>query len=72
MDSATASQPLVDWARREWLTNTPAWLDAYPSFLNMPDSVRAKQLILIDVNNRVVGLASVQSLMDKYKPQWAE
>ena len=72
MDSATAGQPLVDWARREWLTNTPAWLDAYPSFLNMPDSVRAKQLILLDVNNRVVGLASVQSLMDKYKPQWAE
>lgn len=71
-DSAVDGQPLVDWARREWLTNTPAWLDAYPSFLNMPESVRAKQLILLDVNNRVVGLASVQSLMDKYKPQWAQ
>jgi hypothetical protein len=72
MDSSNAGQPLVDWARREWLTNTPAWLDAYPSLLTMPDSVRAKQLILLDVNNRVVGLESVQSLMDKYKPQWAE
>ena len=67
----TTGQPLVDWQRREWLTNTPAWDNEYPGFLTVPEDLRAKNLILMDVIDRVVGLESMQYFMDRYKPDWA-
>lgn len=67
----TTAQPLVDWQRREWLTNTPAWLNEYPNLMMLPEDVRMKSFILLDVINNVNGLESVQSFMDRYKPDWA-
>jgi hypothetical protein len=68
---ATA-QRLVDFQRREWFTNTPAWLDEYPGLLELPPEVRAKNLILISGNNDVVGLESIDRLMQRFKPEWAQ
>jgi hypothetical protein len=70
MDST--GQPVVDWLRREWLTNTPAWTDVYPGFLDLSPEVLGKRLILLDVGNNVVGLDTIQSFMDRVKPEWAK
>jgi hypothetical protein len=68
----TIAQPLVDFQRREWLTNQEAWLDEYPRLLNLPPEVLAKKMILISGNNDVVGLESIDALMQRYKPLWAQ
>jgi hypothetical protein len=67
----TTGQPLVDWQRREWLTNTAAWDNEYPGLITLPESLRQKDFILMNEINEVVGLDSVQSFMDRYKPEWA-
>jgi hypothetical protein len=67
----TTGQPLVDWQRREWLTNTPAWDNEYPGLITLPESVRQKDFILMNEIQEVVGLDSVQSFMDRYMPAWA-
>jgi hypothetical protein len=66
---ATA-QPLVDWLRREWLTNTGAWAEVYTGLQGMPQSVKDKPMILLDEGSNVIGLESLQSLLDRY-PQYA-
>lgn len=66
---ATA-QPLVDWMRREWLTNTGSWMNEYDWLAGMPPEVRAKNLILLDEENRVVGLESIGSLVSRF-PKFA-
>ena len=68
---ATAQQ-LVDFQRREWFTNVPAWLDEYPALQTLPPEVRAKKLILISGNNDVTGLETIDVLMQRYKPEWAQ
>ena len=70
MDST--AQGLVDYQRREWLTNEAAWLNEYPNLQLLPPEVRAKQLILISGNNDVLGLESIDRLMQRYKPEWAQ
>ena len=70
MDSS--AQGLVDFQRREWFTNEAAWLNEYPNLQLLPPEVRAKQLILISGNNDVVGLETIDRLMQRYKPEWAK
>jgi hypothetical protein len=70
MDST--AQGLVDFQRREWFTNEAAWLNEYPNLQLLSAEVRAKQLILISGNNDVVGLETIDRLMQRYKPEWAQ
>lgn len=70
MDSA--AQGLVDFQRREWFTNEEAWLNEYPNLIALPPEVRAKTLILISGNNEVVGLETIDALLQRYKPEWAQ
>lgn len=67
----TSAQPLVDWSRREWLNNQKAWAAAWPDLVLMPESVRDKQMILLDEFNNVIGLESVNAMLDRYRPEWA-
>ena len=60
------AQPLVDWMRREWLTNTPAWTDVYDSLAAMPLDVRSKPVILLDDGSNVIGLESVDALLQRF------
>ncbi len=62
----TTAQPLVDWLRREWLTNTRAWSDVYDGLAGMPESVQEKPVILLDEGSNVVGLESVRSLLERF------
>jgi hypothetical protein len=60
------AQPLVDWLRREWLTNTRAWADVHGYLSGMPDSVLDRPVILLDDGSNVIGLESVRTLLARY------
>lgn len=60
------AQPVVDWLRREWLENKGAW-EGIRGYLDaMPDSVKDKQMILLDDGSNVIGLSSIRFLLEKY------
>ena len=60
------AQPMVDWLRREWLTNTRAWTDVYGYLERMPDSVLDRPVILLDDGSNVTGLESMRSLLGRF------
>lgn len=62
----TEAQPIVDWLRREWLTNTRAWTDVYGYLAGMPDEVLDKPVILLDDGSNVIGLETMRSLLGRY------
>ncbi len=66
-----AGQPVINWVKREWLTNTAAWLEEYPGLQTLPPEVRDRKLILMDFSNNVVGLETIGTFMDRVKPDWA-
>ncbi|MCX6431884.1 MAG: hypothetical protein NTX29_03570 [Actinobacteria bacterium] len=66
----TGAQPLVDWLRREWFSNTPAWSPVYDSLAGMPESVQNKPVILLDDGSNVIGIETVRSLLARF-PQSA-
>jgi hypothetical protein len=61
---------LVEWLRREWLSNTPAWSPVYGALAGMPDSVQDRPVILLDDGSNVIGVETVRSLLARF-PQTA-
>ncbi len=66
--SDTSARPIVDWLRREWFTNTPAWSEVYAGLASLPPEVLAKPVILLDEGSNVIGLDTMQALLDSYRP----
>ena len=64
-------QPVINWVKREWLTNTPAWFEEYPALQTLPPESKARKLILMDLFNNVVGLETIGYFLDRVKPDWA-
>ena len=64
----TDAQPIVDWLRREWYTNTPAWEPAYAGLTQLPDFVLDRPVILLDEGSNVIGLEPLRVLLERYKP----
>jgi hypothetical protein len=64
----TDAQPIVDWLRREWYTNTPAWEPAYAVLTQLPDFVLDRPVILLDEGSNVIGLEPLRALLERYKP----
>jgi hypothetical protein len=62
----TSAQPIVDWVRREWLTNTPAWTDVYDGLAALPPEVLSKPVILLDDGSNVIGIEPLQSLLQRF------
>ena len=60
------AQPMVDWLRREWLTNQRAWENVYGYLSDMPDSVLDRPVILLDDGSNVIGLESMRSLLNRF------
>ena len=60
------AQPLVDWLRREWLSNAGAWEPAYDGLAQMPADVLDRPMILLDDGSNVIGLTPLRSLLQKY------
>ena len=64
----TYAQPIVDWLRREWYTNTPAWEPVYAGFTQLPDFVLERPVILLDEGSNVIGVEPLRALLERYKP----
>jgi hypothetical protein len=60
------AQPIVDWLRREWLTNTRAWENVHGYLSAMPDSVLDRPVILLDDGSNVIGLETMRALLARY------
>lgn len=60
------AQPMVDWLRREWLSNTRAWTGVYGYLAGMPDSVLDRPVILLDDGSNVTGLETMRSLLGRF------
>ncbi len=65
------AQPIVDLLRREWLTDSSAWTAAWPDLVKMAPEVLDKKMILLDDYDNVVGLETIRSLLDRFRPEWA-
>ncbi len=66
------AQPMVDWLRREWLTNTRAWTGVYGYLAGMSDEVLDRPVILLDDGSNVIGLESMRSLLARYPAEAGE
>jgi len=62
----SGAQPMVDWLRREWLTNQRAWQGVYGYLAGMPDDVLDRPVILLDDGSNVTGLESMRSLLGRF------
>ena len=60
------AQPVVDWLRREWLTNTPAWSDVYDGLASLPDEVLDRTVIVLDDGSNVSGVETLRSLLGRF------
>ena len=67
----TGGQPVINWLKREWFTNTGAWFEEYPALQTLSPEVRVRNLILMDYFKNVVGLESIATFMERSKPDWA-
>ena len=66
------SEPVVDWLRREWLTNTRAWSNVHGRLSELSDPVLERQVILLDDGSNVIGLESLRSLLTRFPPTLQE
>ena len=64
--AGVSGSPFVAWALDEWLQNTGYWDYYYPAFQQMPQDVRDRTVILLDDKKNVVGLTTLQSLLDRF------
>lgn len=60
------AQAMVDWLRREWLTNSRAWEGVYGYLSEMPDSVLDRPVVLLDDGSNVTGLETMRSLLGRF------
>lgn len=59
---------VVQWTLDEWLQNESMWDKYHGYFEQLPPEVRARTLILLDDDANVIGLQSIQQLLDRYPP----
>jgi hypothetical protein len=60
--------PLSEWLLNDWLGNTTSWNNRYESLAEDKWGVADRQVILMNSDKSVAGLASLQSLLDSYPP----
>jgi hypothetical protein len=57
---------LVRWQLDEWLQNESIWNDYQVYMTQMPPEIRARNVIILDNDSKVIGIESLQTLMDRY------
>ncbi|MFM8155076.1 MAG: hypothetical protein ACKOAF_03225 [Actinomycetes bacterium] len=60
------AQPVVDWLRREWLNNKSEWEGVHGYLEGLDDSVKNKQMIILDDGSNVIGLETLGNLVARY------
>ena len=59
---------IVDWQLTEWLQNRSLWNNYYVYFTQLPESTRNRTLILMNDEQQVVGLDTLEGLLNRYPP----
>jgi len=59
---------IVDWQLTEWLQNRSLWNEYYVYFTQLPESTRSRTLILMNDDQQVVGLDTLEGLLNRYPP----
>ena len=60
--------PLSEWLLNDWLGNTTSWNNRYESLDTDKWGVANRQVILMNPDKSVAGLASLRSLLESYPP----
>jgi hypothetical protein len=60
---------VLDWITADWSSNAQLWDPWHPNLVNSPDDIRARQLLLLGPDANVIGLESLQALLDRYPPR---
>ena len=63
---------VVNWLRREWFSNTPAWSAVYDTLANMEPEVLDRPVILLDDGSNVKGVETLRSLLNRYPKDIAD
>ena len=66
------AQPIVDWLRREWFSNTPAWSPVYDSLASLDDDVLDRPVILLDDGSNVKGIETLRTLLVRFPKDIAD
>lgn len=59
---------IVQWQLREWLNNNNLWDENYPFFTLIDPTIRARSVILLDTDDRVIGIEPFERLFTRYAP----
>jgi len=59
---------VVDWLRTDWLTNSTLWNEYYGNLILTDESARRRPVILLDGENQVIGLDTLDGLLSRYPP----
>ena len=60
---------IVDWELTEWRQNRSLWDEYYVYFTQLPESTRSRTLILMNEDQQVVGLDSLEGLLNRFPPK---
>ena len=64
-----AAAGLVKWQLDEWLQNTSNWNTYHQYLTQMSPEILARNVILLDNESKVIGIASIQSLLERFPPK---
>jgi hypothetical protein len=60
---------VLDWITADWSSNAQLWDPWHPNLVNSPADIRARQILLLGADANVIGLESLQALLDRYPPR---
>jgi hypothetical protein len=64
----TPAAPIVKWELDEWLQNRSLWSEVHPRFSGLSPEIQRRALILLDDDRQVVGLESLEGLLNRFPP----
>jgi hypothetical protein len=66
--AGTEANAIVQWQLKEWINNANLWDSEYPFFTLMDPEIRGRTVILLDRDERVIGIESFERLVTRYAP----
>jgi hypothetical protein len=58
----------MDWIGTDWLSDGQFWDDWYDSMAGLPKDVRARRIILLDATGKLIGIETLQGLLNRFTP----
>jgi len=60
---------VLDWIRSDWLSSGSYWNDWSPFMAGATEEIRGKRVVLLGADGNVIGLETLQGLLDRYPPE---